>query len=318
MVRSLNMVRPANGIQFRIYPGIDPAMMAAMTITDSRIEARQQALAEFLRSRRERLTPADVGLLPGTRRRTPGLRREEVAMLAGVGTTWYTWLEQGRGVRPSPEALSGLASALRLDLSERRHLFILSGRPPPETESPPTAEVHEGVRRMLASMAAQPAYVTGWRWDLLAWNVASAAVFGDYSCLEGDQRNIMSMVFANPAHRAMLTDWEPLARSTLATFRADTARYAGHPDLERLIATLNDKSPEFRAWWPRHEVLAPMAGNKRIDHPAMGRMIFEHMSLAVDGGSGLRLVVFTPLAADGTIDKLHRLLGGLSAKSAAV
>ncbi len=301
--------------QFRIYPGIDPAMMAAMTVADHRIEARQQLLAEFLRSRRERLSPADVGLPPGTRRRTPGLRREEVAMLAGVGTTWYTWLEQGRDVRPSAEALSGLAAGLHLDPSEKRHLFVLSGRPPPEAESPPAAEVHEGVRRMLASMQAQPAYVTGWRWDLLAWNAASAAVFGDYAALEGDARNVMHLVFANPHHRSLLTDWERLARVTLATFRADTARYAGHPDLERLIATLNQKSPEFRAWWPRHEVLAPMAGHKRIDHPEMGTMTFEHMSLAVDGGSGLRLVVFTPLAADGTIDKLHRLLTRLQARS---
>ncbi len=277
-----------------------------MSLTEQRIEARQQALAEFLRSRRARLTPADVGLPPGTRRRTPGLRREEVALLAGVGTTWYTWLEQGRDVRPSAEALSGLARALRLDPSETRHLFILSRRPPPEADSPPTDQLDEGVRRMLASMDGQPAYVSGWRWDLLAWNEASAAVFGDYGQLTGDERNIMHMVFANAAHRALLTDWEQLARVTLATFRADTARYAGHPDLERLIAALDQKSPEFRAWWPRHEVLAPMAGNKRIDHPEMGRMTFEHMSLTLDGGSGLRLVVFTPLAADGTIAKLNR------------
>ncbi len=282
-----------------------------MSLTEQRIEARQQALAEFLRSRRERLSPAEVGLPPGTRRRTPGLRREEVAMLAGVGTTWYTWLEQGRDVRPSPEALSGLAGALRLDPSERRHLFVLCRPPAARGGSPPSAAVDEGVRRMLASMDAQPAYVSGWRWDLLAWNRASTAVFGDYGGLAGDERNIMSMVFANPAHRALLTDWEPLARSTLATFRADTARYAGHPDLERLVAALDQKSPEFRAWWPRHEVLAPMAGHKRIDHPEMGRMTFEHMSLTLDGGSGLRLVVFTPLAEDGTIDKLRRLLDRL-------
>ena len=282
-----------------------------MTATDRTIEARQQALAEFLRSRRERLLPADVGLPPGTRRRTPGLRREEVAMLAGVGTTWYTWLEQGREVRPSAEALLGLAAALRLDPSEKRHLFVLSGRPPPEAESSPGAEVHEGARRMLASMQAQPAYITGWRWDLLAWNAASVAVFGDYGTLHGDARNTMHMIFANDAHRRLLTDWEHLARVTLATFRAETARYAGHPDLERLIATLNWTSAEFRAWWPRHEVLAPMAGNKRIDHPEMGRMTFEHMSLSVDGGGGLRLVVFTPLAEDGTTDKLHRLLAAM-------
>ncbi len=288
-----------------------------MTVADHRVEARQQALAQFLRSRRERLAPADVGLPQGARRRTPGLRREEVAMLAGVGTTWYTWLEQGRDVRPSREALTGLAKALRLDPSETLHLFVLSGRPPPEADAPPPERVDEGVSRMLASLAGQPAYVTGWRWDLLAWNAASAAVFGDYGALQGDERNTMHMVFANATHRRLITDWEQLARVTLATFRADTARYAGHPDLERLIATLSDKSPEFRTWWPRHEVLAPMAGAKRIDHPVVGRMTFEHMSLAVEGGSGLRLVVFTPLAEDGTIDKLQRLLERLRGKTQA-
>ncbi len=292
-------------------------MLAPMTDTDPRIEARQQTLAAFLRSRRERLAPADVGLPPGTRRRTPGLRREEVAMLAGVGTTWYTWLEQGRDVRPSPEALSGLAGALRLDPSEIRHLFTLGGRPPPEVDVPPSQEVDEGVRRMLKSMDAQPAYVTGWRWDLLAWNDAAVAVFGDYSRLPADERNIMHNVFANPAHRRLLVDWEAIAPVTLATFRADTARYAGHPDYERLIATLAEKSPEFRAWWPRHDVLAPIHGDKRIRHPEMGPMTFEYTSLAVDGSNGQRVIVYTPLSADGTIDKLHRLLERLRQKTEA-
>ena len=170
---------------------------------------------------------------------------------------------------------------------------------------------------MLKSMTAQPAYVTGWRWDLLAWNAAAVAVFGDYARLPADERNIMHNVFANPAHRRLLVDWDKIAPVTLATFRADTARYAGHPDYERLIARLAEKSPEFRAWWPRHEVLAPVAGNKRIAHPEMGTMTFEYTSLAVDGGSSQRVTVYTPLAADGTIDKLHTLLDKLHAKTEA-
>jgi transcriptional regulator with XRE-family HTH domain len=284
-------------------------------ITTDRIQARQQELAGFLRSRRERLSPANVGLPPGARRRTPGLRREEVALLAGVGTTWYTWLEQGRDVRPSAEALTGLASALRLDPAETRHLFILSGRSPPDREAPARDHVPDGARRMLDSMEGQPAYITGWRWDLLAWNRASVAVFGDYARYQGDERNIMHFVFANAAHRRLLTEWETIAPVTLATFRAETAKYAGHPDYERLIATLSERSSEFRSWWPRHEVLAPISGHKRIRHPEMGTMTFEYMSLAVDGSGGLRLVVYTPRAADGTIDKLRRLLDGLRAEA---
>ena len=134
---------------------------------------------------------------------------------------------------------------------------------------------------MLDSMAGQPSYVVGRRWDVLAWNRAAVAVFGDYGRLHGDARNTMHMVFANPAHRRLLTDWEAVARASLAMFRADSARYAGDPDFERLIALLAAASAEFRAWWPKHEVLRPLSGMKRIDHPDAKRMSFEYTSLVV-------------------------------------
>src|SRR3984893_12738946 len=147
------------------------------------IEARRRESGDFLRSRRERLAPASVGLPNGFRRRTPGLRREEVALLAGVGTTWYTWLEQGRDVRPSTEVLSALADALRLDSAERRHLFVLNDRPPPEPRPAGPERVGEPLRRMLESLTGQPAYVLGRRWDVLAWNRAAEVLFGDYGKL---------------------------------------------------------------------------------------------------------------------------------------
>jgi transcriptional regulator with XRE-family HTH domain len=271
-------------------------------------ENRRRAFAAFLRSRRERLTPDDVGLPQGFRRRALGLRREEVALLAGVGTTWYTWLEQGRDVRPSAEVLSALARALKLDPTERRHLFLLNDRPPPETPHSGPQAVPAPLVRMLDSMAGQPSYVVGRRWDVLAWNRAAVAVFGDYGQLHGDARNTMHMVFANPAHRRLLTDWEAVARASLAMFRADSARYAGDPDFERLIALLEAASAEFRAWWPKHEVLQPLGGVKRIDHPKMQRMTFEYTSLAVAEQPDMKLVVFTPLAEDETAKKLDRLL----------
>src|SRR5579872_1919297 len=138
---------------------------------------RRHSLGEFLRSRRARLSPGAVGLPEGVRRRTPGLRREEVAQLAGVGATWYTWLEQGREVRPSVEVLGALARALRLDPAERQHLFTLAGRPLPETRTVGPEHVGEPLKRMLASLTMQPAYVLGRRWDILAWNPAAAALF---------------------------------------------------------------------------------------------------------------------------------------------
>lgn len=218
-------------------------------------DARRRAFGEFLRSRRERLTPASAGLPDGFRRRTPGLRREEVALLAGVGTTWYTWLEQGRDVRPSVEVLNLIAGALRLDPAERRHLFVLADRPSPELRASGPEHVPEALVRMLDSMSDQPAYVQGRRWDVLAWNAAAVAVFGDFGRLGGDTRNIMHMMFANPSHRQLLADWDKLAPASLAMFRADSARYAGDADFERLIALLMTESPDFRGWWPRHEVM---------------------------------------------------------------
>jgi transcriptional regulator with XRE-family HTH domain len=270
--------------------------------------ARRREAGDFLRSRRERLTPSDVGLPNGFRRRTPGLRREEVAMLAGVGTTWYTWLEQGRDVRPSNEVLSAVAGALRLDPIERRHVFVLHDRPAPERRPAGAERVDEPLRRMLDSLTGQPAFVLGRRWDVLAWNRAAEVVFGPYGRLEGDERNTLHLVFADPDHRRLLVDWEAVARASLAMFRADCARYAADPEFERLVARLTRLSPEFAQWWPRREVARPLAGQKRIDHPTAGRMLFEYSSFGVGDPPDMKLIVFTPLEDEGTARKLDRLL----------
>ena len=283
-------------------------MILAMKVSIPTEQQRLQELAAFLRTRRERLLPADVGLSAGFRRRTPGLRREEVALLAGVGTTWYTWLEQGRQVRPSVEVLSALADALKLAPAERRHLFLLSDRQPPEPDSSGPEIVPEPILRMLSSMAGQPAYVLGRRWDVLAWNRAAEVVFGDYSRLEGDKRNIMYLVFVDPAHRRLIVDWNELASSALAMFRADSARYTGDQDFERLITMLKSTSVEFRTWWVKHDILEPFTGHKCINHPKVKRMVFEFTNLFILGQSNLKLVVYTPLETEGTIGKLNALL----------
>ena len=271
---------------------------------------RLRELGAFLRSRRERLAPLQVGL-PGTeRRRTPGLRREEVAQRAGLGTTWYTWLEQGREVNASPEALTRLAGALCLDESERRLLFDLAGRPQPAAAAETVEFVPESLNRMLESLTGQPALVVGRLWHVLAWNPAAAALFGDYGRWSGDARNILGLLFANPEHRALLADWEMLARMSLANFRADTARFTGDADFRRLIGWLTESSAEFREWWPRRDVLRTFSGPKRIRHPRGGAMSFEHLSLTVQAAGDLKLFVYTPLEEDDTSRKLQNLLSG--------
>jgi len=271
-------------------------------------EIRKRELGAFLRSRRERLTPAQVGLPAGARRRTPGLRREEVAALAGVGTTWYTWLEQGRDVKPSNEALAAIGGALELDAAEKRHLFILAGRPPLNPRSNDPERVEPALRHTLTSLTIQPAYVMGRRWDVLAWNRAAEVVFGDYGAREGDARNIMHLLFTDQSHRRLLVDWEELARVALGRFRADSARYIGDPDFERLIARLTATSPQFRAWWPERDVFRQLSGIKRLRHPAAGGLTFEHMSFSIDDGSDMRLIVYTPLADEDTVAKMETLL----------
>lgn len=260
--------------------------------TTSAIKRRE--FGAFLRSRREKLRPEDVGLPRGFRRRTPGLRREEVAFLTGVGTTWYTWLEQGRDVQASPEVLAALAKALRLDAAERKHVFVLNER---AAGGSPTAEseyVGAPLRRILQSLTTQPAYVLGRRWDILAWNRGATAVFGDYATLTGDARNIMHFLFLNPAHRELLVDWERLAPIALAMFRADYARYVGNPDFERLIQHLCAQSREFRRWWSDHRVLPPISNKKQIKHPIAGLMTFEYSTLIAAEQPELKLIVYTP------------------------
>jgi transcriptional regulator with XRE-family HTH domain len=278
-----------------------------MSVSRSEV-AKRREFGAFLRSRRTRLSPIDVGLNGGFRRRTPGLRREEVAQLAGVGTTWYTWLEQGRDVRASIEVLRALADALRLDHAERQYLFQLSGHQAAEIGLTSKPEVAQPLQRMLHALTDQPAYILGRRWDVLCWNRAAEVVFGDYSRLAGDERNSLYMLFGNPDHRHLLVDWHDIAPIALRMFRAENAGHAWEPEYERLVGTLMARSPEFRHFWQKHEVSGYTAINKRIDHPAAGRMVFEYNSFTADDQSGAKLVVYTPLGAERTQEKLEELL----------
>jgi transcriptional regulator with XRE-family HTH domain len=271
-------------------------------------ERRRAELADFLRKRRARLQPDDVGLPNGGRRRTPGLRREEVAHLAGVGTTWYTWLEQGRDVRASLDVLEALSRALRLTPAERTHLVLLGrGEEPPPCKS--DERVSPTVNRLIQNLGLNPAYVIGRRWDYLAWNDAAIAIFGDLGAVPKSARNHVWLHFMDPARREMFPDWERSARLVVAKFRADCARHLGDPQFEQLIATLKKSSPEFCKAWKKHEVARSGEGRREIIHPVVGRMVFEHAVFNPQESPEQRLILYSPLLDEDTPAKLAQLVG---------
>jgi transcriptional regulator with XRE-family HTH domain len=273
---------------------------------------REQARAEFadlLRSRRGRLTPADVGLPAGARRRTPGLRREEVAQLAGVSTTYYTFLEQGRDVRPSRQVLAALAHALRLSATERAHLFQLARVAPPADEDAQAEVLSSALHAMVAHLDPYPAYVKGRRWDVLAANRSARALFTDWMARPPEDRNLLWWTFIDPEARKVFVDWEHEAAATLARFRAAAARRPGDPEFAELIERLHQASPEVRAWWPRHDVLPVAGGVKRLHHPAVGDVTFQHVVLQVADRPEQTLVSFT--SADVAGEVLARLASSI-------
>ena len=276
---------------------------------------RRRELGAFLRSRRERLRPEHVGLVPSRRRRTPGLRREELATLAGVGTTWYTWLEQGRDVQASLGVLEALAQALRLTPAERAHMIRL-GRGEPAPPLPPQKEtVSPALRRLIDSLNPTPAYLLGRRFDFLAHNRAAAVLFPEIEQVPPAQRNHLWLVFMHPAWRELYPDWEPNARRLLGRFRAAYAERVGDPAFESLLEQLLAGSAEFREWWPRHEVVASGEGRKEIEHPVAGHLEFEHAVFLHAEKSEQRLVLYSPRPGTDTAEKLGALLAERGAEA---
>jgi transcriptional regulator with XRE-family HTH domain len=272
--------------------------------------ARRAELADFLRARRAALRPEDVGLPGGGRRRTPGLRREEVAQLAGMGTTWYTWLEQARDVRPSRSVLDSLADALGLSPAEHAHLMLLGRGEEVSVDDLPRETVSDTLRRLVENLGPSPAVILGRRWDFLVWNAAYAAVFGDPADLPDDYRNHIWATFHDPARRRLFSDWEAGARSSVARFRADSARHVGDPHFDALIEEMRRTSGQFAEWWSRHEVARSGEGRKVIRHPKAGKLFFEHAVFRREEAPEQRFILYTPLPKGETPEKLARLLAG--------
>jgi transcriptional regulator with XRE-family HTH domain len=248
-------------------------------------------LSEFLTRHRKKLTPADVGLPSHGRRRTPGLRREEVAAKAGVGLTWYTWFEQGRDIRVSESFLLSVAYALKLDDAECSHLFLLAHKRPPPPEARHWVSVTPLIQQMMDDLATRPAYVLNLRWDVIAWNAAADGLFS-FSAREREARNIMRMVFADPDMRRRLPAWRDDAPKLLAQFRYDFAVAPDDPPMLELVKDLKELSPDFRRWWETPGSETARRGIGSVLANDTKRLALRHETLVVDEHRHLRMVVY--------------------------
>jgi transcriptional regulator with XRE-family HTH domain len=250
-------------------------------------------LGAWLRDRRGRLEPAALGF-PAGRRRTPGLRREEVAQRAGISATWYTWLEQGRGGAPSAQALERIAAALLLTEAEREHLFLLGLGRPPDRRKQPEEGVTPRLQRVLDALHPNPALIRTALWDVVAWNRAAARLLTDYGALPPERRNVLRLMFLEPRVQAAQPDWESVARFVVGTFRADAARGADAAAAAALVDELSRASPAFRAIWQENDVRGAAGGVKRLRHPVLGEIALEFSAFGVEGRPDLGMLVYNP------------------------
>jgi transcriptional regulator with XRE-family HTH domain len=279
---------------------------------NERITAKNP-LGAYLKDHRIKLDPASFGL-PVGRRRTPGLRREEVAQRANISPTWYTWLEQGRGGAPSSDVLDRIARALMLTDVEREHLFLLGLGRPPEARYQKKEGVTPRLQRVLDALDPSPAIIKTATWDVVAWNRAATVMLMDYGSLPPEQRNILRFMFLDPRARAAQYDWESVARVILGAFRVDVARAGASAEMEPLVAELCRLSPEFDAMWRDNEVLGPHGeAVKHMRHPVLGQLAFEYSAFAVDGRTDLCMVVYNP-ATPADAERIASLVGAATTR----
>jgi transcriptional regulator with XRE-family HTH domain len=276
-------------------------------------DSRRRELAAFLRSRRERLRPEQVGLPPSRRRRTPGLRREEVAQLAGVGVTWYTWLEQARQINASPQVLDAIARTLQFDSHEHAHLFTLAGLPTTSIEHECGA-LSPVAQLLVDQMEPYPAIILNARWDLLAFNRVQATFLPELDDTPIEDRNCLWQAFTNPRWKAMMVDWEESVARMVAEYRAALAEHIDDPAWQSFVDRLREAAPEFSAFWDRHDVGAENY-TKRLLHPTAGLMRLNYTNLWLDHRPRARIVVFTP-ADEQTQERLAEINGSLVATAA--
>jgi transcriptional regulator with XRE-family HTH domain len=281
-----------------------------MTVADTTVTAQRRELGVFLRSRRERIRPDEVGFAPGGRRRTPGLRREEVALLAGVGVTWYTWLEQGRDINVSAQVLDAIATALRFDRQERNHLYRLSGLQFGPTQDACSA-LPPSVRKTLDAVAPYPAVVLNERYDILAFNDPYCRVILDLKQVPVEERNMLWLNFVSDAWKCSFIDAETTRHHMVASFRSASAEHVGDALWQDLIQGLLTNSPHFAELWERYDVAAPSTRMKTLEIDGVGLLRIDPINLWLSQLGPLRATVYT--AADEETEAKLRSLAGPAA-----
>lgn len=264
-------------------------------------------LGQFLKDKRQQLNPQSLGI-ETSRRRTPGLRREEVAARAHISVTWYTWLEQGRGGTPSAEVLARIAKALLLNKSETEYLFLTTLGRLPEADYHIIDSINPALQQILDALDPNPALIRNLTWDVLAWNKAAARVLTDYSLLPVEERNVLYLFFTRNEIRCHNPNWQATARLIVSAFRADLARLGGNEKASRLIEDLSAKSEAFTQYWQSYEVHNFDQGVKQLHSPDVGELSLNYSSFVVAGSPELSLVVYTPQQT-GDRDKLDLLVG---------
>jgi transcriptional regulator with XRE-family HTH domain len=269
---------------------------------------RYKELGNFLKTRRAKISPLEVGFSKGARRRTPGLRREEVAFLAGIGLTWYTWLEQGRSIKVSPEILESLARVLMLDKQERIHFYTLARQVPPTDIYSYQGTATPMLQHVLDNLILSPSFIMDSRWNIILWNKAANVVFGDFNQINVHERNMVYMMFNNADYKKLFIDWKFHAQGMLARFRSTTVEYVDDPWFTKFIEDMKEKSDEFNLWWSKHNVQRNSEFYKKLNHPIGGTMVFEFCSFDVSDNSNLKLIINTPLSGTDTGIKVKSLL----------
>ncbi|WP_251018831.1 helix-turn-helix transcriptional regulator [Streptomyces sp. ISL-11] len=263
-------------------------------------------MRDFLVSRRARVSPAEAGLPDGgARRRTPGLRREEVAVLAGVGASWYQWLEQGRDITVSPQVIDAVARVLRLTGPERRHLYVLAGLNPPLPESAEDPEyLCDGLHRLIDAWMPFPAHIMDPYWNTIAYNESAAMVMG---FRPETVQNCLVTFFTDPVYRSRAANWEANADRVVAQFRAACSEHPDDEGFETIVAELSEESAEFAELWARGDVRAGGQLVKELEHPLVGALYFESTQLRVPARPDLTIVLHNPVAESGTAAKVEWL-----------
>ncbi|MEI7024277.1 helix-turn-helix transcriptional regulator [Paenibacillus sp. y28] len=273
-------------------------------------QARLHALSEFLKSKRAQLQPREVGLPTGTRRRTPGLRREEIAQLAGVSSTWYTWLEQGRDIKVSKSVLDCVAAALRLTVDERKYLYALALEAGPADRLIPgeQQEISPSLKRILKELRYCPTIISDRRCSIVGWNEAAAHVFLDFQEVPPDQRNMIRLLFTRKELRRLAVNWEHFVKGFLAIFRAYYGQYVEDGWYEEFLEEMKRTDPQFGPLWEQSQVSSAPEVLLEFRHAKARKMLFHLTSLHVSGSSDLRCSIYTPAEDNTTEFKLRQLM----------